>query len=85
METKNASIWYRRDTCHYILCSPKNGISNVLEMYVGVWGSGTWQVSRTYNSMEDLEIDAVHFEVVTQPGLRNTLLETAVEFINEQK
>lgn len=85
METKNASIWYRRDTCHYILCSPKDGVSMVLEMYVGIWGDGKWHKSETYHSMEDLEIDAVHFEVVTQPGLRNTLLEMAVEFVNEQK
>lgn len=85
METKHASIWYRRDTCHYILCSPNDGIFNVLEMYVGTWASGQWQVSETYHSMEDLEVDAVHFDVVGHPSMRQTLLEMAIEFVNKQE
>ena len=80
METSHANIWYNPDQYKYLIYSPKDGVTDILEMYVGVWGDGKVYKSDTYQTMEDLEQDAVHYNVVTTEGLRQTLLKAAKDF-----
>jgi hypothetical protein len=81
MSTAQANIWYNKKALTYLLYSPSDGVNQILEIYVGPWASGLWGVSEHYKSFDDLELDAVHYEVVDQEKLRETLLGGAIEFV----
>lgn len=84
MDTSKANIWYSPQHFRYLIYSPEHGVTDILEMYVGVWGSGVWYKSDSYKNIDELELDAVHFDIVPEEGLRETLLKTAIDFFESK-
>ncbi|MAF31053.1 MAG: hypothetical protein CMF60_02485 [Magnetococcales bacterium] len=81
MDTSSATIWFNPSKRFYIFYSPADGVDLVLECYVGFWGGGSWFQSNDYQTIDDLEeVDSVHFQVVTEPALREVLFEGAVRW-----